>query len=65
MLPKGPKVIMKKVVALYLVKNNVILTQQCFFLLINNPIIVGSDFLDIYLVVLDVGDHTITLCCTD
>ena len=42
------KVITNKVVTLGLVINNVIFIQECFILPITNPIILGSDFLDIY-----------------
>ena len=48
-----------------LIVENVIFTQQCFLLPITNPIILGSDFLDTHFPVLDIGDHIITLCCTD
>ena len=56
---------MKKVITLGLVIKNVTFTQQCFVLPITNPIILGSNFLDTHFAVLDIGDHTITLCCTD
>ena len=36
-----------------------------FVLPITNPIILGSDFLDTHFAVLDIGDCTITLYCTD
>ena len=36
-----------------------------FVLLITNPIILGSELLDTYFVVLDISDHTITLHCAD
>ena len=42
-----------------------IFTQQCFVLPITNPILLGSEFLDTHFAVLDISDHTITLCCTD
>ena len=48
-----------------LVIENFIFIQQCFVLLITNPIILGSDFLDTHFAVFNIGDHTITLCCTD
>ena len=47
------KVIMKKVIALDLVIDNVIFTQQCYVLPITNPIILGSDFLDTHFSMLD------------
>ena len=47
-----------------LVIESVIFPQQCFVLPITNPIILGSDFLDIYFAMLDTSDHTITLHCT-
>ena len=56
---------MNKIIMLDLVIKNVIFIQQCFDLPITNPIILGSDFLDTHIAVLDIGDHTITLCCTD
>ena len=56
---------MNKVITLLLVIKNVIFTQQCFVFPIINPIILGSDFLDIYIAVLDIVDRAITLCCTD
>ena len=61
-LPTGQKVIINKVITLDLVIDNVIFTQQCFFLPITNPIILGSDFLDAHFAALDIGDSTITLC---
>ena len=64
-LPTGRKVITNKVITLDLIIDNVIFTQQCFVLPITNPIILGSNFLDTHFAVLDIGDHTITLCCTD
>ena len=42
-----------------------ILTQQCFVLPSTNPITMGSDFLDIYSIVLDIGDCTIILHYAD
>ena len=48
-----------------LIIDNVIITQQFFVLLITHPIILVSDFLDIYFAMLDIGDLTITLCCAD
>ena len=65
MLPTGRKVIMNKVITLDLIIENIIFTQHCFALPITNPIILGSDFLDTYFAMLDIGDHTITLHCTD
>ena len=56
---------MNKVITLDLVIENVIFTQQCFVLLITNLIILGSDFLDTHFTVLDIGNHIITLHCTD
>ena len=56
---------MNKVITLYLLIDNVIFTQQCFVLPITNPIILGSDFLDTHFAVLDIDNHTITLCCAD
>ena len=64
-LPSGSKIIMNKVIILDLVIENVIFTQQCFVLPIPNPIRLGIDFLDIHFAVLDIGDHTITLHCSD
>ena len=61
----GRKAITNKVIALDLVINNVIFTQQCFALPITNLIIRGSDFLDTHFAVLDIGDYTITLHCDD
>ena len=49
---------MSKVIMLDLVIENVIFTQQCFVLPSTNPIILGSDFLDIHFAVLDIGDCT-------
>ena len=40
-------------------------TKQYLVLPITNPIILGSVFLDIYFAVLDIGDRTFTLHCTD
>ena len=65
MLMMGRKVIMNKVITLGLVIENVILIRQCFVLPINNPTILGSDFLYRYFVVLDIGDYTTTLHCVD
>ena len=65
MLPTGWKAIMNKTITLDLDIDNVILTWQYFSLPITNPIILGNDFLDTHFAVLDVGDHTITLYCTD
>ena len=59
------KIITNKVIALELVIENIIFTKQCFVLSITNPIILGSNFLDIHFAVLDIGNHTITLHCTD
>ena len=56
---------MNKVITLDLVIKNVFFTQQCFVLTITTSITLGSDFLDTYFAVLDIGDHTITLHCTD
>ena len=56
---------MNKVTTQDLVIKNFIFTQQCFVLPITNPIILGSDFLDTYFAVLDIGDHTITLPYAD
>ena len=61
----GRKVTMNKVIALDLIINNKIFLQQCFVLPIMNPIILGSDFLDTHFTVLDIGNCTITLHCTD
>ena len=65
MLPTERKVVMNKAITLDLVIYDVIFTQQCFVLPITNPIILGSDFLDIYFAVLDIGNCTITLHCAD
>ena len=65
MLPIGRKVIINKVITLYLVFENVAFTQQWFVLPITNPIILGSDCLDTQFVVLDMGNYTITLHCAD
>ena len=56
MLPTRRKIIINKAITLDLVIDNVTFTQQCFVLPITNPIILGSDFLDIYFAVLDIGD---------
>ena len=64
-LPTGRKVIANEVIMLALVIQNVIFTNQYFVLPITNPIILGSDFLDTHFAVLDIGDSTITLHCTD
>ena len=64
-LPTKRKIIMNKVITLDLVIDNVMFTQQYFILPITNPIILGSDFLDTYFVVLDISDCTITLQCAD
>ena len=64
-LPTSRKVIMNKVITFYLVIENVIFTQKCSVLPITNPIILGSDFLGTHFAVLDIGNHTITLHCTD
>ena len=64
-LLNGRKIITNKVFTLDLVINNVIFTQQCFVLLITNPIILGSYFLDIHFAVLEISGHTITLHCID
>ena len=61
----GRKAITSKVITLNLVIENVVFTQQCFVLPITSPIILGSDFLDTHFAVLDIGDCTITLHCTD
>ena len=61
----GSKVILNKVIKLYLVIENIIFTKQCFFLPITNPIILGRDFLYKYFAMLDKGNHTITLHYTD
>ena len=42
-----------------------ILIQQCFVLSITNSIILGSNFLYTHFAVLDIGNQTITLHCTD
>ena len=64
MLLTGRKIIANKVTTLELITKNVSFTQQCFVLPITNPIILGSGLLDTHFAVLDIGDHTITLCCT-
>ena len=64
LLTRG-KIIIKKAITLDLVIDNVTFTQQYFVLPITNPIILGSDFLDIYFAVLDIGNCTITLHCAD
>ena len=56
---------MNKVIIFDLLIKNMIFTKQCFILIITNPTILGSDFLDIYFSVLDISDHNITLHCTD
>ena len=56
---------MNKKTILDLVIESIIFTQQCFVLAIMNTIILGSDFLDTYFAVLDIGNRTITLCYTD
>ena len=65
MLLTGRKIISNKGITPDLVFKNFIFTLQCFVLPNTNPIILGSDFLDTLFSVLDIGDHTITLCCTD
>ena len=65
MLPIGRKLITNKVIILDLVIGNVAFIQQCFVLLIANPIVLGSHFLDTHFAVLDIGNHPITLCCAD
>ena len=64
MLPKRRKVIIDKILTLDLVIENVIFLQQYFVLPITNPIILGNNFQDIYFVVLDISNHTMTLHCT-
>ena len=64
-LPEEKEFITNKVITLDLVIENVIFTQRYFVLPITNPIILGSDFLDTYFTVLDMGDHTIILGCAD
>ena len=44
---------------------NVVFTQQCFVLSINNSIILGSDFLDTYFAMLNTDKCIITLNCPD
>ena len=56
---------MNKVITLDLVIDNVIFIQQCFVLPITNPIILGSNFLDIHFAVLDISNCIITLYCAD
>ena len=56
---------MDKVITLDLVIKILIFVQQCSFLPITNPIILGSNFLDTHFAVLDIGDCTITLHCAD
>ena len=64
-LPTGRKVITNKVITLNLVIDYVIFIQQCFVLLITNPIILGSNFLDTHFFMLDISDCTITLSYAD
>ena len=64
-LPKGRKAVMKKVVILDLIIDNMIFTQQYFVLPFTNPILLGSNFLDNHFVMLDIGHHTISLHCND
>ena len=65
MLSTDRKVVINKVITLNLVIINVIFMQQCFVLPKTNPIILESDFLDIYFAVLDIINCTITLYCAD
>ena len=65
MLLTGKKAIMNKVITLDLVIENIVFIQQCFVIPITNPTILASNFLDIYFAVLDISDHTITLCSAD
>ena len=65
MLVMGGKAIVNKFFMLNLKIDNLILTKQCFVLPITNPIILGSDFLEIHFSVLDIGDCTITLRSTN
>ena len=64
-LSTGKKIIISKVIILVLVVDSMPFTQQYFFLPITNLIIFWSDFLDKCFTVLNVGDCTITLHCTD
>ena len=64
-LPTSRKVTTNKVITLDLVRKYVNFIQKCFVRPITNPIILGSDFLDTHFAVLDIGDCTITLCCTN
>ena len=64
-LPTGRKVIMNKVITIELVINNMVFIQQQFVLPISKPILLGSNFLETYFTVLDIGDHTITLHCAN
>ena len=57
------KVITNKGLTVVLVIDNVTFTQQCFVLPITGTIILGSDLLEIYFAMLDIGDCTITLHC--
>ena len=56
---------MNKDITLDLIFDNVIFTQQYFILPITNPIMLGSDFLNTQFAVLNIGNHTINLHCTD
>ena len=55
----------KEVITIDLVIDSMFFTQQSFVPLITNSIILVSDFLNTHFAVLDIGDHTITLHCTD
>ena len=50
----GKKVIIYKAIIIHLVVKILVFPQQCFVLPITNPIILGSDFLDIHFTVLDI-----------
>ena len=65
MLKTGRKAHTNKVVMLDLVVYNVFFTQQCSVLPITNYILLGSDFLDTYLAMLDIGNHNIALHYAD
>ena len=56
MLLKGKKVIINQVITLESVIENVIFTQKCFVQPNTYPIILESDFMDIYFVMLDKSD---------
>ena len=55
----GRKVIMNKAITFDLIIQNLIFIQQYFILLITKPITLRSNILDIYFVILGIGDWVI------